>query len=89
MANKNPPNRKDRINWDTVRFTQTGHQRVVHTNIDEDLFQMMKRFAPILVEMERKQEGAGIKNNTPSSVLKYCVKMTMAGLDKVLPSARP
>ncbi len=71
---------RDRITWDDVAKTQSGNQRVVSTNIDENIFILMEQFAPLLVAQGR------IKNATPSAVAQFSINTTMTALKNLLES---
>lgn len=70
--------------WERTQKTGSGKQRMVHTTIDETLFRRMQKISPMLIEMEKRVEGGGIKRNNPSATMRYLLENGTKGIEEVI-----
>jgi hypothetical protein len=63
---------KVRPKWERTK-TSSGNQRFLNTTVYENTFKDMKEVSPILVELNKIEEGLGIKENNPSQYIRYCI----------------
>jgi hypothetical protein len=70
--------------WSRLPESQSERQVKIQFYVNKELRDRMKNVAPMLIEMEKNNEGGGIKRNTPGMFCEYCCKTVTTGLEQII-----
>jgi len=73
--------------WKHLPISQGGTSARIPLYVETAMIDRMQAVGDVLVKLEKKTPGSGIKQNTPGKFAKYCCEKMMLTIEKMIKDA--